>query len=118
MRIAFFVTDLTPKSSCGVISIQIAHSKAAGLWAISVRATWRGDAGTKEQAGLASPRRWRYFGSVYVPVQVQAVDPSAFPVPVQVPLALIPLNFPVPLVACHLLVADCIWPFLMAAVVW
>ena len=42
-------------------------------------------------------------------VQVQFVDPSALAVPLQVPLPLIPLNFPVPPVYCHMSEPDCIW---------
>ena len=42
-----------------------------------------------------------YLGSEYVPSQAKLVELSGFPVALQVPLAFIPLNFPVPLVACH-----------------
>jgi len=56
------------------------------------------------------------LGSEYVPSQAKLVEPSGFPVAFQVPLSFIPLNFPVPLVACHLLVPDCILLSAMAPV--
>jgi kynurenine formamidase len=59
-----------------------------------------------------------YLGSEYVPVQAQVTPPSAVPLPVQVPLALMPLNFPAPPVACHLLVPDSILPSFKVAVKW
>jgi hypothetical protein len=51
-------------------------------------------------------------------VQAQSTDPSSFPLPVQVPLALIPLNFPAPLVDCHLFDPYCIFLSLVVAVNW
>ena len=59
-----------------------------------------------------------YLGSEYVPVQASVEPPSALPFPVQVPLALIPLNFPVPLVACHLSPRDPTLPSLIAPLGW
>ena len=64
------------------------------------------------------PMPRNYLGSEYVPSQAKLVEPSGFPVALQVPLAFIPLNFPVPLVACHLFVPDCILPSATAPVNW
>jgi hypothetical protein len=40
---------------------------------------------------------------MYVPTQSNTAEPSAAPLAVHVPLAVMPLNLPVPLVAVHLL---------------
>src|SRR5437899_311483 len=64
------------------------------------------------------PMPRNYLGSEYVPSQAKLVEPSGFPVALQVPLAFIPLNFPVPLVACHVFVPDCILPSAVAPVNW
>ena len=69
-------------------------------------------------ARTSRKRPRNYLGSEYVPSQAKLVEPSGFPVALQVPLAFIPWNFPVPLVACHLFVPDCILPFATVPVNW
>jgi hypothetical protein len=54
---------------------------------------------------LVPRARSRYFTPVYVPVQVQVLEPSAFPFPVQPPLPVMALNFPVPPVILELVAA-------------
>jgi len=56
-----------------------------------------------------------YFGNVYSPSHSMVRPPSAVPLPLQVPWALMPLNLPAPRMALHLFSTLCGTPSLSVA---
>jgi hypothetical protein len=68
------------------------------------------------KVGLIADAPQSYLGVEYSPVQSNCEIPSGLRIPLHVPAALMPLNFPVALIAYHLWLAVSNCPSLIVAV--